>query len=104
MRKPLVVGNDDAGDIRWVMDHLRDAEVSRKDAPSRTAWSLLEWSRSDAKAETSFVTQVYGKAFVSRDAEERQRRDRRSEVELTGMISRCLESKLRSESVRGPTP
>ncbi len=89
--------SSDAGDIRWVMENLhRGDEVAEGDAPSLTAWGLLSWARSSAKAYDAFVTQVYGKAFVSKDAEDLKRRDRRSQTGVTAMIERCIEASVRA--------
>lgn len=90
--------SSDAGDIRWVMENLhRGDEVVAGDAPSLTAWGLLSWARSSAKAYDAFVTQVYGKAFVSKDAEDLKRRDRRSQTGVTAMIERCIEASVRAQ-------
>ena len=94
---PDVAESSDAGDIRWVMENLhRGDAVLSEDAPSLTAWGLLSWARSSAKAYDAFVTQVYGKAFVSKDAEDLKRRDRRSQTGVTAMIERCIEASVRA--------
>lgn len=77
-------------EIRWVMENLHADDVCREDAPSASAWGMWCWARRDAKSADAFVTQVYGKAFVAKDSEESSRRDRRSAVELDGLIERCL--------------
>lgn len=87
-----VSSGSDAGDIRWAMENLHAGNVGRGDAPSLTAWALLCWARRDAKSMDSFVTQVYGKAFVSKDEEDSKRRDRRSRANVESMIARCLEA------------
>lgn len=87
-----VSSGSDAGDIRWAMERLHDAGVRVGDAPSLTAWALLCWARRDAKSMDSFVTQVYGKAFVSKDEEDSKRRDRRSRANVESMIARCMEA------------
>lgn len=87
-----VGGGSDACYIRWAMEHLHDLSCVREVAPSATAWALLCWARRDPKAEDAFVTQVYGKAFVSKDEEDSKRRDRRSRSNIETMIARCMEA------------
>lgn len=87
---PAVRQEDEAGDIRWAMEHLHDEEEPEV-SPSRTALSLLRFARSSPKAMESFVTQVYGKVFVRREEEEQEKLDRTRRVRIEGMVSRCLE-------------
>lgn len=81
----------DAGDVRWVMEHLHDAGASEL-APSAVARSLWRWARSGPVSQNVFVRDIYAKAFVSRDEEEGAERDRRSAVEYGGMLERCMEA------------
>lgn len=87
---PAVRQEDEAGDIRWAMEHLHDEEEPEV-SPSRTALSLLRFARSSPKAMESFVTQVYGKVFVRREEEEQEKLDRTRRVRIEGMVERCLE-------------
>ena len=82
--------DDDAGDIRWVMEHLHD-EFEPRLFPSASARSLWLSARKSPKAEEVFLTQVYAKVFVRREEEEQEKLDRVRRVRIEGMVERCLE-------------
>jgi hypothetical protein len=77
-REAMVTFPDDIGDsdnhredVLWVYNHLSDADVRHVDAPSKGAWSLLLWARSDQKAfMTSVMPKVVAASFDETPADE----------------------------------
>ena len=58
-KKDQRAGVDDYDAIRWVADVFGDDEVSRSDAPSDMAWSLLTFARSSPANTATFWSQLF---------------------------------------------
>ncbi len=94
LKPPMV---DDAGDVRWVMENLHEADAEGR-APSRSALAMLMFARGDKNAQLVFVRDIFGKVFINKNAEEQERLERRRLGEIGEMVERCLALRLRTEA------
>lgn len=83
-------GVDDYDAIRWVADVFADEEISRSDAPSDMAWSLLTFARSSpANTATFWGTLFRSIALPKRQDIEEMQRNRAGTRHITEAIDEC---------------
>jgi hypothetical protein len=59
--------------IRWVAEHVAIDQVHKADAPSSTAWGLLQWVLKSPANQATFWTQIYTKLVPAKAREEGDR-------------------------------
>jgi hypothetical protein len=76
--------------VLWVSEHLQD-EVSREQAPSGVAWSLLKWCKSAPECEQDFWRAIFPKVLPTRQQIQSEM-DRVDDVRHLEVARKFLES------------
>jgi hypothetical protein len=63
-----VGSGDDLAAVRWVGDHISDDSIRQENAPSGTAWSLLQWTKATPANASAFWLQFWPKTLLSKAA------------------------------------
>ena len=101
-KKDQRAGVDDYDAIRWVADVFADDDVTRADAPSDMAWSLLTFARSTPANTATFWSQLFRSIALPKRTEiEEMQRSRAGMEHITEAIE---EARLAFRSATGREP
>lgn len=76
--------------VEWVADNLGKA-VTRRDAPSESAWNMMQWAKESQTSTDKFWTLHYAKLMPNQKELERRRRMLSGDEQVRDLINRTME-------------